>query len=216
MLILCKAWASSRRLCDVQNGVGVAFVSVRAAWVSILVLEKQDFSFFFLKGKKGHANFSSVFLEGNGRCVGLDSFFFSFLRLSPPTHPSHPPTQIWADDHSGPLIVCSCALGVKGANTVSALSRASCECERCKREQSGRIRLYFLFPAGISESLCSAWKLSRSKGRRFKSQRGFPVFWTAVSSSFKCKHTHARRMPHQHTPHDLCGQHSLFKHCLKV
>lgn len=153
MLILCKAWAPSRRLCDVQNEVGVAFVSVWAAWVSILVLEKQDFSLFWKKKrrkeKKGHANFSSVFLEGNGRCVGLDSFFFLF-------HSPHPPTsslryeqmiaetsdrlQLWlrsAGSNASVLLFCD-----------AALSRASGEC-RVEENIAAAFDCIFYFPPGF-------------------------------------------------------------------
>lgn len=42
MLILCKAWAPRRRLCDVQNG-RKAFVSPASHLISISVSEKQDF-----------------------------------------------------------------------------------------------------------------------------------------------------------------------------
>lgn len=42
MLILCKAWAPRRRLCDVQNG-RKAFVSSASHLISISVSEKQDF-----------------------------------------------------------------------------------------------------------------------------------------------------------------------------
>lgn len=41
MLILCKAWAPRRRLCDVQNGGSFCFPASHL--VSIFVLEKQDF-----------------------------------------------------------------------------------------------------------------------------------------------------------------------------
>lgn len=60
MLILCKAWAPRRRLCDAQNEGG-GFCFPASHLISIFVPGKTRFL-------KGHANFSRVFLKEEEMC----------------------------------------------------------------------------------------------------------------------------------------------------
>lgn len=127
MLILCKAWAPRRRLCDVQNGEGgllfpyEPFGFHSCSW-------KTGF-FFFFKEKKV-VLILALFSWRKGRCVALDFSFF--------------PPQIWTQQTSDSLqlwlsrevqSVCICCL------FLDALAARFLACWLCvwmkkRREQS--------------------------------------------------------------------------------
>lgn len=222
MLILCKAWALRRRL--FRMGWGRLLFPYELLGFPFLFLKNRVFLFFYKrKAKKGHANFSSVFLEGNGRHVGLDPFFFFSFSASihyiPPTPHSDMSSrsqrtsdslQLWLRSERNCFFFFTTLRG--RVLTVSANDERESTVEE---DIDVAFDCFVFFSARISKSVCFVWKLSCFKERRSKSHWGFPAFWTDVLS-FKCKHTYMRRVPHQHTLNDLYGQHSLFKHCLKV
>lgn len=209
MLILCKAWAPRRRLCDVQNGEGVlCFPTSRL--VSILVLEKQGV--FSLKKKKKVVLILAVFLKEREMC---GSWFL------PPT----PPDMNTATSDSLQLWLSrGLQSGVNGSHMLSLLPlfrRSRHSLHRvllvCVNEEENRAQCLFhltwrnfKFFAAISEILCPAWKLSDSKEESPSHMVVFLCFDPPLHV-----HTHAHRALPRHTPDDLRGQHSLFKHLLK-
>lgn len=189
--------------CSEWGGGGFCFHTSRSGFHSRSW--KTGFFFFKKKGKekKGHANFSSVFLEGNGRCVDLSS-----PRPSPtPNSDLSRRLQLWlrSEGFAKPLFFFTtprCRVLAVSANDVRKsrgeehIGRHPCDC-------------FFFVSLGLPRVfvLPGSCRVQKGDSPHWKSHWGFPAFWTAVLASFKCKHTNTRRVPHQHTFVD--NSHSL-------